>query len=260
MKSLLIPILFLCLALTECVFINKKQIPSDEIQRMIKSQMIFVEGGHVEFDWYTVENSDKLKTRNVSSFYINRYPVTQAQWKAVMNYNPSHHKDCDSCPIENASMDDVKEFIDRLNQLTGENYRLPTDTEFVYAEQGGNQRKGFKYSGSDSIDEVAWYENNSGNHTHGVGLKKPNELGLYDMTGNINELCTGWDYSHCFSSKITELQKLKKGYSATRGGSFDENDAECSNLNSLRQYNNSDHYIDVGFRLAKDIASSSNRK
>jgi formylglycine-generating enzyme required for sulfatase activity len=119
--------------------------------------------------------------------------VTQGQWKAVMDTNtvwdanPSHFTGSDDLPVENVSLDDVRVFIRRLNRMTGKMYRLPTEKEWEYAARGGKRSKGYKYSGSDDIDSVAWYYMNSGGKTHPVGTKQPNELGLYDMSGNVME-------------------------------------------------------------------------
>ena len=122
----------------------------------------------------------------LSDFYIGKYPVTQGQWKAVMGENPSILKG-DDLPVENVSWNQAQEFIKKLNQNTGKNYRLPTEAEWEYAARGGSQSRGYKYSGGNDIGEVAWYEGNSGDKTHPVGTKKANELGIYDMNGNVFE-------------------------------------------------------------------------
>mgnify|MGYP000361131970 CR=1 FL=1 len=138
------------------------------------------------------EDQEKPSHRVVlSDFYIGKYEVTQAQWKVVMGYNPSGFTGCDSCPVESVSWDMVQLFIDKLNQIyPGFNYRLATDAEWEFAARGGNKSKGFKYCGSNNPDEVAWYSANSGNVTHLVGTKAPNELGIYDMGGNVWEWCS----------------------------------------------------------------------
>ena len=123
----------------------------------------------------------------INGFYIGKYPITQKEWKAVMGgANPSKFKDDDN-PVENVSWLDVQEFIKRLNRLTGRSYRLPTESEWDYAAKGGSLSRGYIYSGSNNLDEVAWYRDNSYGRTHKVGSKKPNELGIYDMNGNVWE-------------------------------------------------------------------------
>lgn len=141
----------------------------------------------------------------VGSFFIGKYEVTQAQWKAVMGNNPSEHKDCDDCPVENVSWDDVQDFLKKLNSLTGKRYRLPTEAEWEYAARGGAKSKAYTYAGSNTLSSVAWFEANSGLKTHSVGGKAPNELGLYDMSGNVWEWCQDtWAPYPCDSKTIAE--------------------------------------------------------
>ncbi len=123
-----------------------------------------------------------------NDYYLGKYEVTQALWKTVMGNNPSFFKE-DNNPVEQVSWDDCQIFIEKLNALTGFHFRLPTEAEWEYAESGGRKSRGYRYSGSNTLGDVAWHNGNSGSKTHTVGTKQPNELGIYDMTGNVAEWC-----------------------------------------------------------------------
>ena len=159
--------------------------------------MVFVQGGSFQMGSNNGQSDEKpVHSVTVSDFYIVKYEVTQKEWRDIMGSNPSKWKG-DNLPVEKVSWDDVQTFIKKLNAKTGLNYRLPTEAEWEYAARGGNKSNGYKYSGSNDIGSVAWYASNSGSKTHSVGQKKPNELGIYDMTGNVWEWCNDWygDYS-----------------------------------------------------------------
>ena len=153
----------------------------------------------------------------LSSYYICKYEVTQSLWQEVMGSNPSYFKG-DNLPVECVSWNDCQEFIDKLNALTGQHYRLPTEAEWEFAARGGNSSRGYKYSGSNVLRDVAWYGDNSGNKKHPVGTKSPNELGLYDMSGNVWEWCSDW-YGDYNSSAQTNPDGPSSGaYRVFRGG------------------------------------------
>ncbi|MEL7400441.1 MAG: formylglycine-generating enzyme family protein, partial [Pseudomonadota bacterium] len=116
------------------------------------------------------------------------FPVTQELWEAVMGENPSHFKGA-TLPVEEVSWDDTQRFLEKLNALTGEKYRLPSEAEWEFAARGGRLSQGFKYAGSNDLEAVAWYDKNSNQKTHPVGELLPNELGLHDMSGNVYEWC-----------------------------------------------------------------------
>ncbi|MGN1235878.1 MAG: formylglycine-generating enzyme family protein, partial [Bacteroidaceae bacterium] len=145
--------------------------------------------------------------------------VTQALWTAVMGNNPSYFKG-DNNPVEKVSWNDCQEFITKLNSMTGQKFRLPTEAEWEFAARGGKKSRGYQYSGSNNISDVAWYCDNSGDNTHAVKTKQPNELGIYDMSGNVFEWCQDWygDYS---SGSQTNPKGPSSGSSrVNRGGGW----------------------------------------
>ena len=160
-----------------------------------------------------------------NDYYMGKYEVTQALWKAVMGSNPSNFKG-DYLPVEMVSWDDCQEFIGKLNSMTGRKFRLPTEAEWEYAARGGKKSRSCQYSGSSNIADVAWYKDNSGNKTHPVGTKQANELGFYDMTGNVWEWCQDWYYSYVSSSQTNPRGAVSGSYRVYRGGSWYYN-ARC---------------------------------
>ena len=168
-------------------------------------------------------NSDEKPTHQVTltnDYYIGKTEVTQALWKAVMGNNPSYFKG-DNLPVENVSWDDCQKFISKLNSLTGQNFRLPTEAEWEFAARGGNNSNHYQYSGSNELGDVAWYDDNSGDKTHVVATKQPNELELYDMSGNVWEWCSDW-YGHYSSSSLTNPTGPNSGsLRVLRGGGWD---------------------------------------
>jgi formylglycine-generating enzyme required for sulfatase activity len=144
--------------------------------------------------------NDELPTRQVTldSYQLSKFEVTQQLYEEVMQANPSHFSGCPTCPVESVSWDVALLFIQKLNTLTGKQYRLPTEAEWEFAARSGLKTKGFEYSGGEKVDEVAWYIANSDGRTHPVGTRKPNMLGFYDLSGNVWEWCNDWydiDYS-----------------------------------------------------------------
>jgi formylglycine-generating enzyme required for sulfatase activity len=196
-------------------------------------------------------DSDEKPAHQVtlSNFYIGKYEITQAQWEAVMGNNPSSFSGCDNCPVENVSWNDVQDFIRKLNAVTGKNYRLPTEAEWEYAARGGNQSKNYKYSGSNSVSEVAWYNSNSGSKTHTVGQKKANELGIYDMSGNVYEWCQDWYDTYSSSSQTNPTGAYFGSYRVYRGGSWYDNARYVRVSDRLNFTPGSRSYV-LGFRLA----------
>ena len=160
----------------------------------------------------------------LDGFYIGKFPVTQALWKAVMgeNNNPSYFRGADR-PVEMVSWEDAQEFLQKLNGLTCKSYRLPTEAEWEYAARGGKNREGYKYSGSNKLKEVGWYDDNSHRETKIVGLKYPNELGIYDLSGNVWEwLEDRWhsNYQEAPTDGTAWVDREKDAHSVLRGGSW----------------------------------------
>jgi formylglycine-generating enzyme required for sulfatase activity len=218
---------------------------SPEKQAIIKrmaENMLLVDGGTFTMGCTAEQGNDCLNDEkpahqvSVSRYYIGKYEVTQEEWNAVLDENPSHFQGAQR-PVENVSWNDVQRFIERLNMLTGMQYRLPTEAEWEYAARGGKMSKGNVYSGSQTIDSVAWYSLNAVKQTHKVGGRQPNELGLYDMSGNVWEWCADW-YGDTYYAGSESSNPPGPGKGAThvlRGGSWNDNPVNCrvSNRNYL---------------------------
>lgn len=155
----------------------------------------------------------------LSDYYIGQTEVTQALWEAVMGNNPSDSKG-DNLPVERVSWDDCQVFIQKLNQLTGKQFRLPTEAEWEYAARGGRKSRGYKYAGGNNIDSVAWCDGNSGNETHPVATKQANELGIYDMSGNVLEWCSDWCGDYTSSSQSDPQGSSYGSFRVIRGGCY----------------------------------------
>ena len=192
----------------------------------VSFEMIAVEGGTFTMGATAEQGSDVDRDESpthqvaLSSYMIGKTEVTQELWEAVMGSNPSFFFLFKNRPVENVSWDDCQVFINKLNGLTGKSFRLPTEAEWEYAARGGKKSKGYKYSGSNTIDDVAWYDTNSAGTTHPVASKAPNELGLYDMSGSVWEWCSDW-YSSTYyssSSQNNPTGPASGSYRVFRGG------------------------------------------
>ncbi len=227
-------------------------------------EMVFVKGGRFKMGATAEQGSDAEDNEKpahsvtVSDFYIGKYEVTQAQWEAVMGTTVTQQRDevnkemylrgvGADYPMYYVSWNDIQEFIEKLNAKTGKKYRLPTEAEWEYATRGGNQSKGYKYSGSNDIGSVAWCSNNSGKQTHPVGQKQPNELGLYDMSGNVYEWCSDWYGSYSSDPQTNPTGPATGTNRVLRGGSLDDNARSCRVSDRLN-FNTWDRH-NFGFRL-----------
>lgn len=224
--------------------------------------MVFVESGTFTMG-ATAEQQEPYEDEKpphrvtlTKDFYIGETEVTQALWKAVMGFTPTASGSQwstasglgDDFPAYYISYEDVQQFISQLNSLTGAQFRMPTEAEWEYAARGGSKSKGYQYSGSNNIGDVAWYEGNSGKKTHAVKTKKANELGLYDMSGNVWEWCSDWKGDYTSSPAVDPTGLDSGGWRVYRGGSW-YNDARGCRVAVRNGYFPSHRNNAFGFRL-----------
>ena len=218
----------------------------------VEFTMIAVEGGTFTMG-ATPEQGKDVKSDEkpahqvtLSSYYIGETEVPQALWKAVMGKNPSDFKG-DNLPVEKVSWKDCQKFIKKLNALTGKNFRLPTEAEWEFAARGGNKSRGYKYSGSNNVDNVAWCRDNSGK-THPVKKKHANELGIYDMSGNVKEWCQDYYGDYSSDAQTNPTGPATGEYRVYRGGCW--NYSSWSSRSSVRYNGYPDSRLyELGFRL-----------
>ena len=236
---------------------DKSQSFNEELAIPVNSN-VYVELVKVEAGSFNMgatpemENPDEFekpvhRVTLTNNYYIGKYEVTQALWQAVMGSNPSCFKG-DDLPVEMVTWNDCQDFISKLNAMTGKRFRLPSEAEWEYAARGGNKSRGYQYSGSNTIGDVAWYVGNSSSMTHAVGTKQPNELGLYDMTGNVYEMCQDRSGSYSSSPQTNPTGAVSGSYRVYRGGSWCFSAWNCRT--SCRENNAPDDCDDnLGLRL-----------
>lgn len=231
-------------------------------------KMIKVEGGSFKMgataeQGYTDPQSNEEPAHSVvlSSYYIGETEVTQALWLEVMGTRPSRFKGAD-LPVEQVSWDDCQEFVTKLSEITGKKFRLPTEAEWEFAARGGTKSQGFKYSGSNTINDIAWYVSTSGNSTHPVATKMPNELGIYDMSGNVYEWVQDRYGSYPSTGQVDPEGPTSGNFRVFRGGNWHTTAAKCRVSSRFSEYPSSDadgygtsarQYGALGMRLAMDV-------
>lgn len=210
--------------------------------------------GCTEADGKCQEKEMPVHKVSIAAFQMAKFEVTQAQWKYVMGGSPSFFKNCDECPIEWVTRSQVDAFLFKMKEKTGKSYRLPTEAEWEYAARGGGSTSSptekYKYSGSENLEDVAWYKGNSAQKTQPVGKKKPNKFGLYDMSGNVSEWCLDYYASDFYTKKEATNpinQEISKYY-IMRGGSWLSGDGACRCAWRGWVSGESNNY-DLGFRV-----------
>jgi formylglycine-generating enzyme required for sulfatase activity len=249
--------------LNEPVFIPSAvcRITARDLVAIYFQNMVYVKGGTFKMgseDREALADEKPAMEVQLSSFFIGKFEVTQELWRYIMGHNPSHFQNCPECPVEQVSWDEVQIFLQKINAATGKFYRLPTEAEWEYAARGGIKRKGFRYSGSNDPSAVGWNNYNSdtsnfGNKPHPVGQQRPNELGLYDMSGNVWEWCNDW-YSERYHRTQPDFEVNPQGpplgeYRVFRGGAWNSTPVSCRVAKRgklLPMY----HDDILGFRLA----------
>jgi len=216
-------------------------------------EMVFVKGGTFKMGFDCECENGKNPTHaahnvTVGDFYIGKYAVTQKQWLQVMDSNPSGGVEGDDYPVNNISWYDAQEFIERLNAATGKKYRLPTEAEWEYAARGGAESKGYEYSGGGNPDDVAWHDGNSGGGSHPVGSKAPNELGIYDMSGNVWEWASDWFGDYDSGDQVNPTGPQAGKFRVNRGAYWGLIAEDCK-VYQRGYYPPSGSGYDTGFRL-----------
>jgi formylglycine-generating enzyme required for sulfatase activity len=216
-------------------------------------EMIFVEGGTFQMGNNLGDSDEKpIHSVTLKNYYIGKYEITRAQWVAIMGYKPNFGRVCDNCPVDAVSWNDIHKYVLKLNSITGKGYRLPTEAEWEYAARGGRQDKGNSYMSSSGLSSLAWFNENSSGITHEVGSRLANELGIYDMLGNVSEWCSDW-YGNYKNIEVSNPKGPVKGtYRVLRGGSWSDSERNCRETDRYWM-NSDDRYVFCGFRLVLPV-------
>ena len=240
-----------------CIHTGKHQeLPIEAIKPLLQFtingvtfEMVFVEGGSFMMGNENYDIEKPIHQVTLTSYYIGQFQVTQALWNTIMPNNPSRFKG-DTLPVESVSYDDCNIFIKKLNEITGKHFRLPTEAEWEFAARGGTKSKGYKYSGSNNIEEIAWYgKDYSSGKIHPVCKKKPNELGIYYMSGKVWEWCQDWFGSYLSINQTNPIGPNIGTYREYRGGCWYSLDYECSPTHRSMSYSAGLQYLHIGLRL-----------
>ena len=225
----------------------------------IEKNMIFIQGGTFAMGCTSEQGSDcyddesPTHSVSISDFHISKYEVTFEEYDVYCEATGAKKPDDEGWgrgerPVINVSWYDAKDFCEWLSKESGKTYRLPTEAEWEYAARGDNSSRAYKYAGSNNIKSIAWYYNNSGNKTHPVGQKSANELGLYDMSGNVCEWCSDWYGNYSSNSQTNPRGVSSEGRRVRRGGSWFSNAKDCRP--SFRNSRSPSYSVDsIGFRL-----------
>ena len=241
-------------------FMQKNKNYTETLPSELSFEMIYIKEGsfmmgnddNKAYDW-----EKPVHKVTVPSFYLGKYLLTQVLWEAVMGNNPSRFKG-ENRPVEQVSWEDTQIFIQKLNEMTGRTYRLPTEAEWEFAARGGIHTEEYRYAGSDKLKEVGWYEENSSGQTHPVGQKLGNELSLYDMSGNVWEWVEDqWhsDYTGAPKDGSAWLNADKGASRVLSGGSWIRSARRCRVSDRLNA-SPGDRGGDIGFRLVLSLQSA----
>lgn len=247
------------------IIINAGDLVTIEPYKGLTFNMVFVEGGTfhmgsqtedpagINYDAEARPDEAPVHQVTLDGYYIATTEVTQNLWRHVTCDESFDAEWGGQFPAYNISFDETKKFITRLNRATGLHFRLPTEAEWEYAARGGKNSRGYKYSGSDNIDDVAWYWKNSNDQLHPVATKNPNELGIYDMSGNVREWCSDWADYYTEEEQVNPTGPNTGNFRILRGGSRYNNDQLCRTTYRLCHYYYAEDNL-TGFRLVLDTA------